>query len=103
LETGRATWALSSFCRSEIRPQPYSELLFVELAGCKPQHGRHDLSLERFDLESVQPKEDRHRHEGDALVAVAEGVTPGQSVAIGGREAGHISRRLIGEALLRAC
>jgi hypothetical protein len=61
-------------------------LLFAQLTSGQAQHRRDDFSLVGLESDSVQLEENGHGHEGDAFVAVVEGVSGRQSVAVGRRQ-----------------
>ena len=72
---------------------------FVQLPGSQGEHHRGDLGLVRLELDSVEPEEDGHDHEGDALVAVVERVPGREAVAVGRRQLGEVGLGPVGSAL----
>ncbi len=81
--------------------EPVSESGLVEVAARQREDERDDLLFGRINTEAVQAEEEIHGLEGDALVAVHEGVVAGESKAVGGCEGCKIGVGVVKEAVSR--
>jgi hypothetical protein len=83
-----------------VPTNPVSKLGFVELAGCKGQDKRNDRFLGGFNAEAVQPEEEIHGLEGNALVPINKWMVLGKAKAIGRGERGEVLVSAVVELVL---
>ena len=79
---------------------PVSKLGLIELAGCEGQDKRNDRFLGGFEAEAVQPEEDIHGLERDALVPINKRMVVGETKAIGCGERSEVWVRTVVELVL---
>src|SRR6185312_9828878 len=89
---GKCPSFIGSFGRP-IVPDPADEAFLADFTGGKSKNDRRCLRGIRGEHNAVPAQEHHHRHEGDTLVAVDEGVILSESKRIGGRQLGQ--RRLL--------
>lgn len=82
--------------------EPVGEGGLIEGASRQRQDEGDDLFLGGIYAEAVQAEEEIHGLEGDALVAVHEGMVAGESKPIGGRECRKIGVGFVSESVSRA-
>jgi len=69
---------------------------FGQAPGCEIEDQRDDFFLRCHDFLAIKPDEDRHDHEGDALVPVPVWVVAGKSESVGRRERGKVGCAAMG-------
>lgn len=82
--------------------EPGGEGRLIKVASGQCEHGGHNLGFGCIDAEAVKAEKEIHGLEGDALVAVDEGVVLREAEAIGGGKGSAIGALIVDEEVSRA-
>jgi hypothetical protein len=81
--------------RSDVLTKPGSKIGLIQLSAGERENQCDDLFLRGFNAEAVQPEEEIHGLEGDALVPVNEGMVVGETESIGCSKGRKIRVRVV--------
>ena len=87
--------------RSDVLTKPGGEIVLIQLAAGEREDQNDDLFLGCFNAEAVQPEEEIHGLECDALVPINERMVVGETESIGCSQGGKIRVRVVVEPVSR--
>jgi len=87
--------------RNDVLADPGGEIGFIELTTGERENQNDDFFLWCFNAGAVQPEEEIHGLECDALVSINERMVVGEAESIGCGEGGKIRVRIVVEPVSR--